>query len=368
MQSTRIRVAREWCGLTQAELAGRTEATQPAIASVEAGRYQASDELIKRIARATGFGTRFFERGELPELAAGTLLYRTQASVKQGSKTQAHARCLVGLDLAEMLAPRLKGIPVRIPKLSEDPITCARIARSSLGLAPNTPIKNLLRLLEKSGVFVFSIPLAIEGLDGFSAWACANASRPVIALLGGKHGYRSVFTTAEELGHLIQHHPLTVSISEADKQAKLFAQEFLLPEEAMELEMPRPVTLSGLADLKVRWGVAIQFLAKRAATLGYTTPNQNRYLLQQIGSQRMRKFEAGDEQIVPEKPMLLRTMAGMLYGNPINLGKLSDESGLSGTQLREILAMDDAPRPQVIEFRSPSNKPSAEPLPQLKVK
>jgi Zn-dependent peptidase ImmA (M78 family)/DNA-binding XRE family transcriptional regulator len=350
MQSTRIRLAREWCDLTQTELSERTGATQPAIASIEAGRYQASSDLIAKIASATGFGVRFFERGPVPELSAGSLLYRSLASVRRASKTQAQAHCLVSFDLAELLSQRLKSIPVVIPKLSEDPITCARITRSSLGIAPNTPIRNLIRVLEKSGVFVFQLPFETEGLDGFSTWAGVNAARPVVALLGGKHGYRPTFTCAEEIGHLVQHHPLTVSVVEAERQAKLFAQEFLLPEEAMELEMQRPITLSSLADQKAKWGVSIQFLAKRAVTLGYMTPNQNRWLMQQISTQRMRKFEAGDEQIVAEKPLLLKTMASLLYGDPINLSKLSSDSGLSGTQLREIIGLD-ASKSQVIEFR-----------------
>ena len=68
------------------------------------------------------------------------------------------------------------------------------MTRAALGLSPNTPIRGLLRILEKNGVWVFSLPLEVEGFDGFSAWAGRDPARPVIALLQGKSAFREVFT------------------------------------------------------------------------------------------------------------------------------------------------------------------------------
>ena len=80
------------------------------------------------------------------------------------------------------------------------------------------------------------------------------------------------------------HSPLTVRGSEADTQARAFAQELLLPREAMIEEMRSPVTLSNLAPLKPRWNVSLQMLIRRANGLRFITSNQYRYLNQWLDS------------------------------------------------------------------------------------
>jgi Zn-dependent peptidase ImmA (M78 family)/transcriptional regulator with XRE-family HTH domain len=346
MLGDRIKIARELAGLTQDELGRAVGTTQPGVASLESGRYRPSQEYLAKIAEATGFEASFFEKEDLPQLPAGSILYRTLASVKPAVKNRAHAFCLVSFELVETLGKRLKTIPLNLPRcIDDDPVTCARITRASLGLSPNAPVKGLIRLLEKNGVVVFLLPVEAEGFDGFSTWA---NGRPVIALLQGKIGYRTVFTLGEELAHLVMHAPLRVSTKEADEQARAFAREFFLPHEAMELEMARPVTLTSLLEMKTRWGVSVQFLAKTAEAYGYLTRNQYRYILQQIHWRGWKYQEPGDEAILPESPRLLRTMAEMLYGVPINLSKLSRESGLKKSMLRQILGLEAA---EVVQFR-----------------
>jgi Zn-dependent peptidase ImmA (M78 family) len=145
------------------------------------------------------------------------------------------------------------------------------------------------------------------------------------------------------------HSPLRVSAKEADKQARRFAQEFLLPAHAMTVEMQKPVTLSSLAALKTRWGVSISFLAKRAEALSLLTPNQYRYVIQQMRTAWGGRSEPGDESVIPERPRLLKKMSEMLYGNPIELPKLAKDSGLPVYFLRTILGLQTDMR--VIELK-----------------
>ncbi len=349
MIGPRIKLAREVAGITQEELAEFIETTQSGVASMEGGLYRPSAEFLETIALKTEFAPSFFEKGEIPEFPSGTLLYRAQASVKKGQKTQAHALCQVAFELAMALSSRLKKVPINIPKLTgEAPSKCAQIARASLGLSPDSPIKDLILTLERNGVWIFSVPMEVEGFDGFSSWAGRDLGKPVIALLRGKTPYREIFTTAEELGHLVMHSPLQVSVSEADEEARAFAREFLLPTEAMEAEMQKPVTLSRLAGLKNRWGVSMAFLAKRAQSLSLITNNQHRYLIQEIRSRGWDKSEPGDDQASHEKPRLFRKMAELLYGRPVSIAKLAKDSGLSPRILRSILCLEPA---RVLEFQ-----------------
>ena len=351
MIGTRIKLVREVCGFTQEELADLIGTTQSGVASMEGGLYRPSAEFLKTIAVKTGFTPSFFDKGEISEFPYGTLLYRAQAAVKKSPKTQAHALCHVAFDLANFLASRLKKVPVNIPRLvSEDPAKCAQITRASFGLSPNSVIKELILCLERNGVWVFSVPMEIDGFDGFSSWAGHDLGRPIIALLHGKTPYREVFTSAEELGHLVMHSPLQVSVSAADKEAKAFAQEFLLPAEAMENEMQVPITLSSLATLKRRWRVSMAFLAKRAASLSLITANQHRYLIQEIRSRGWDKSEPGDDETEREKPRMFRKMAEMLYGNPVNLGRLSIDSGVPLRILRDALGIETAAA-RVLDFK-----------------
>jgi Zn-dependent peptidase ImmA (M78 family) len=249
------------------------------------------------------------------------------------------------------MAKRLKKVPVNLPKLNDDPEHCAQITRASFGLSPNTPIRGLLRCLERNGVWIFSLPLEFDGFDGFSAWAGNDSSRPVIALLQGKTAFREVFTSGEEVAHLVMHSPLSgISMKDADIEARVFAQEFLLPKEAMLTEMQQPVTLSSLAVLKPRWGVSIAFLAKRAESLDLLTRNQYRYIIQQMRSHWGTGAEPGDEKIEPERPRMIVKMAEMIYGNPLDLRRMSKESGVSPKVLRDLLGLESAPA-RVLEFR-----------------
>jgi Zn-dependent peptidase ImmA (M78 family)/DNA-binding XRE family transcriptional regulator len=350
MIGARLKLAREASGMTQAELAEMIGTTQSGVASMEGGIYRPSPEYIKTIATKTGFTPSFFEKGEIPEFPYGTLLYRAHTAVKQSQRSKAHAMCHVSFELGCILAPRLKKVPVNIPKLSEDPSKCAQITRASLGLSPNSVVKDVTLCLERNGAWVFSLPMEVDGFDGFSSWAGYGPSRPIIALLGGKTPYREVFTISEELGHLVMHSPLRVSVAEADREARRFAQEFLLPAEAMESEMHPPITLSGLASLKKRWGVSMAFLAKRAESLAFLTKNQYRYLIQEIRLKGWDKQEPGDEDAVHERPRIIRKMAEMLYGKPVDLVRLSKDSGLAPRLLREALGIEPSAA-RVLEFR-----------------
>jgi Zn-dependent peptidase ImmA (M78 family)/DNA-binding XRE family transcriptional regulator len=348
---SRLRLVREICGLTQLELGELIGTTQSGVASLEAGIYRPSQTFLDTIARRTGFSVGFIDKEETQDFPFGSLLYRVHASVRPSDRTRAHGLAVVTFELATMLSSKLKRVPVNIPKLDEDPERCAQITRASLGLSPHTPIRGLLRSLERKGVWIFSLPLEVDGFDGFSTWVGNDDSRPVIALLQGKTPFREVFTAGEEVAHLVMHSPLRgVNAQDADKEARQFAQEFLLPEEAMRAEMPQPVTLSSLAALKPRWGVSLAFLAKRAESLELLTRNQCRYLIQQMRSRWGAKIEPGDDAIVPEKPRMLQKMAEMVYGDPINLARLSKDSGLSPDLLRQLLNLESS-RARILEFR-----------------
>jgi Zn-dependent peptidase ImmA (M78 family) len=333
-------LAREIAGLTQTELAERIGTTQSGIASMEANLYRPSQEYLKILAKETGFGLSFFEPSQIDEFPSGALLYRAKAAVTKAERQHAHGLTSIAFELAVSLGEKLKQVPVNLPRLKESPEKAAQITRTALGIAPHVPVVDLMQRAERNGILLLVVPREIAGLDGFATWVGSPYPRPVIALLGGNFGYRINFTLGEEIGHLVLHSPLTVSIVEADNQARAFAQELLLPREAMLDEMRRPVTLTNLALLKPRWNVSLQLLIRRASSLKLITQNQYRYLNQQVRSSGWHLLEPGDENIPQPKPRLMRKMAEIQYGNPIDLGRVSADSGIPTRLVAELLGVD----------------------------
>jgi Zn-dependent peptidase ImmA (M78 family) len=258
----------------------------------------------------------------------------------------------VAFELAVFLGQKLKQVPINLPRLKESPEKAAQITRTALGIAPHVPVVDLMQRAERNGVLILLVPREISTLDGFATWVGSPYPRPVIALLGGKVGYRINFTLGEEIGHLVLHSPLTVSVAEADNQARAFAQELLLPREAMLDEMRSPVTLTNLALLKPRWNVSLQMLIRRASDLKLITQNQYRYLNQQVRTSGWTQVEPGDEHIPQPKPRLMRKMAELQYGNPIDLGKLSTETGIPTQIVAELLGVElPKRRARVLDFK-----------------
>jgi len=341
MKGERIRQAREVSGLTQTQLAGLVGITQAALAQIEAGAYTPADHILTELATHTGFDIAFLKKEE-PPVEFPSVLYRAQAKVSPKDKARAHRLAQLFFEIVLQLKGRLKEIPVLIPRISGDPISAARIARNNLGLSPDTPIANIVTSIERAGVLILPLPLAIDGFDGFSSWV---AGTPVICSLAGKIGFRSRFTMSEELGHLVMHHPLRISIEQADEEARDFAGEFVLPEDAMRREMFSPITLASLAPMKLRWRAASQFLAYRAKDLDLVTYNQFRYLMQQMSARGWRgsSGEPGDAQIMQEQPRAVYKMVEVVYGPSPDWNRLRKDTGVPMRLLKALLVPSGRP-------------------------
>ncbi|MCF8451378.1 MAG: hypothetical protein K9G49_16015, partial [Taibaiella sp.] len=61
-----------------------------------------------------------------------------------------------------------------------------------------------------------------------------------------------------------------------------------------------------LGELKRKWKVSMISLLYRADDLGYLTPNQKRYLLQQFNEQKMRRREPKELDVPIERESLVK--------------------------------------------------------------
>lgn len=359
----RIKLAREFLGLSQTELAELCGVTQSTIAYIENGRFSPSDALIQSIASQTGFPLQFFERPVDIQTPMGSLLFRSRTSqALQSDKTRAYRFAQLAYEFANRLMTKVKPLPVKVPSLVDDsPSEAARITRAALGLPPDTPIRHLCNTLERAGVLVAVMPQRFRGIDGFSFWTGPNGDRPVIIVAPDLPADRLRLTLAHELGHLVLHSAVRGDISSVEDEAWEFAGEFMVPEESLKQELIPPVTLVALAHLKPRWGMSMQALIMRAAAVGIITPRQKTYLIKQMRARGWWLNEPGAEFVPEEKPRAIRQLAEINYGQSLNYFRIASDLGFPVPLVEHILSTCAGPsgtaehrsvsRGKVVSFR-----------------
>ncbi len=334
----RVRLAREYRGLTQTELARQIGVTQPYIAQVEGGLRQLSDAALEAIALKTGFPLAFFRQGSPPDFALGSLLFRSQAAVTSRERSRVFRYGQLAYEMVErVLAPGLTRPEVRLPKLTGRVSTqeAAGLTRDALRLPLGQPVPHLIDAAERAGVLVIMLPTPIEKGDAFSIWAGVRAETPVIAVGDGKPGDRVRLTIAHELGELVLNSSARGRLDEMEREAYRFGAELLMPEEAMREELVPPVTLTALAELKPRWKVSIQALARRAYDLGIITHRQYTYLFEQLSASGWRLHEP--ISIPVERARGLRKMVEVRYGKPPDYARLASDARLTVPFVRKLI-------------------------------
>ncbi len=336
----RIKQAREICKLTQSQLAQEVGVAQSTIAKMEVDVRDWPDDLVQAIAMRTGFPVSFFHQGVGPEFSLGSLLFRCRASLSSTDKTRIRQLGQLIFELEEKMAVQTKPIQLHLPSFQgEDPIEAARVTRATLGIPPDTPVPHVINRIERNGVFVFALPDSAQQFDAFSLWSDNDPRRPVMMVNSVKSGDRLRLSVAHEIGHLVLHKSPRGSLKEIEKQAYAFAREFLMPSEAMKREIKRPVTLTGLAALKPRWGVSIQALIRCAYELGISSEGQYRYLSEQITKLGWRLREPENLDIPVEKPRLFRKLAEMTTGIPPSPRRLASMVCAGISLIEDVLAV-----------------------------
>ena len=302
-----LRLARQRLGFTQKTAAARLGIPQPVLSRIENGVAEPDSALLMKAAQVYGVPSDFFEIRDP--------VYGPPVSVhpmtRGKSDVTAHEldRITAELNIRLMhLARFLEGVDYTatadIPALDVEqygsPERIASTVRAHWSI-PSGPIKNLIQFVERAGVVI-----------GFSKFGGASVSgvtfrvsgRPPLILLNKEHpSDRMRFTLAHELGHLVMHRFPT---EDMEREANLFASALLLPAAEMRQAFTgRRVTLGLLAALKPEWKVAMQALLMRATDLNFVSPNQARYLWQQIASKGWRLREPPELDFAPETPTVL---------------------------------------------------------------
>jgi Zn-dependent peptidase ImmA (M78 family)/DNA-binding XRE family transcriptional regulator len=263
-----IVLARQSRGLTQVELGVKSGVSQSKLSKFENGLLRVGADDLGRLAVALKYPPEFFALTD-KVYGFGSACNYNRRRTSVGSKDL--YRMLADLNVTRMRMTRLlRGVEIEAAneffnadpdEYERDIERIAALTRAHWNL-PMGPVANLIGAIESAGGMVFKVSFGTLKIDALSQWA--PGSPPIIFVNSEIPADRARHSIAHELGHLVMHqHPYP----DMEKEADRFAAEFLLPAREIESELSS-LSMPKLADLKLRWRVAMQSLIYRARTLG----------------------------------------------------------------------------------------------------
>lgn len=339
----RVRQLRVMHGMTQTELADRVLTSQDQLSRLERGEVRCDAETEQMLAVELGVTDEYLRRPPTASLGAHSPQFRARSSVTKRDRSAAleWAR-LVDEEYTRLVAAGSVISPRLASGSGQDPVRSAHLVRDLLGFNQHEPLPYLVLAVERLGVRLFGLPLAVPTVDGFSAW---HGDTPVIGILAGVPADRVRFTVAHELGHLVLHQPSQTG-RQLEAEADEFAAELLTPRASIAEVLPPNPTLSSLTMLKTQWGVSIKVLVRRARELGIADADRTLSLYKQISKRGWNRKEPGF--VPPEKPRGFRKLAELSYGPGPNVERFAFDAGWSQELALKVLVeqatADELPR------------------------
>jgi Zn-dependent peptidase ImmA (M78 family)/DNA-binding XRE family transcriptional regulator len=301
-----IILARESRGINQLELADIIGMSKGNMGKIENGDIGIKEDVLELIAQATNYPVSFFKQED--EVYPEHIIYRKRAKVSSAVLTPINAKVnIIRFHVQYFLkALNIKSLDLPLFEVTEKntPQVIAHKVRKAWNIE-NPIIEDIVRLLESKGIAITSFDFNTERVD--SRCILTTTKYPVIIFNETLLGDRQRFSLIYQLGHLLMHIATKTSWDrDVAHEANLFAAEFLMPEKDIRKDFENGITLPLLADLKVKWKASMISLLYRADDLGYLTPNQKRYLIQQFNEQKLRRREPVELDVPIEKPSLVR--------------------------------------------------------------
>jgi Zn-dependent peptidase ImmA (M78 family) len=313
-----------------------------------------SDTAVATLVDKLGFPEAFFTERPSPSLTPRDLLFRAPKNItKRETGYLAEFARLAGEVLAwldsyhRLPPPVLPALPSGMPVAE-----AARQARDALGLPHDRPIANLTFRLERAGVPVVARGLAWPAVPekhvGYSARVGDHRDRPVTILRTQESWERTRWTISHEIAHHLLHWSADLP-EDAEDQANRFASELLAPADVLRDELPKLVTLAGLTELKLRWGISVGALIFHLSWNRFISDERTHTLRKQLYTRinpatgrTWGRDEPGADARKPERPILITTwMERCLGGTSPNL-----VSTLSGLWPPDIVAMFTGGQPK----------------------
>ncbi len=329
-------LVREAKGWTQRDLAAASAIHQSAISKYENGLVELRGANLRAVAAALGCPPELLTTPlPDPSLDAVSLHHRRRGSlmsVAATKKVEGLAQ-LTRISVEALLNASGSSPTVSLPTVvtDDEPIDSAAAAariRTAAGVAPG-PIHSLMEAVERLGVVVVQRPLGGTAQDAVSSWPFDPSRPPILVISTGLSGDRQRFTLAHELGHLLLHR-LPSDTQEAEADA--FAAALLAPAKDIHDDLEGLTTreIRRLVELKVKWGMSVAALVRRASDLELISERQYREFNVKLSRLGWRSSEP--VTIAPERPRALadaledQMRSGRTAGDLARIAMMTDEA------------------------------------------
>jgi Zn-dependent peptidase ImmA (M78 family)/DNA-binding XRE family transcriptional regulator len=353
----RLRLARNFLGLSQTELADAVEVSRTFIYKVEREEAAPSEQLRAALAEELGFPVEFFFRPLVDELAEEQAHFRKRVTTPQHVKHQAAALGTLFAEAIDYLDELLSLPEVRFPSIRcasvEDIERAAEECRRQWGLGLDAPISNMIRVLENAGAVVATFEGSSQKVDAFS-W---SRRRPIVVRSTLKKSpTRARWDYAHECGHLVMHEGSSLEEHEAEAQANRFAGAFLLPRAGFLREFPRSYRLNWrtMFQLKDRWGVSLQAMIRRAFDLQLIDARQYRSASIFVAKKGWKKSEPGEPEETEVPELVSLALQHLEQRHSVHPYHVAQNLCWTPTILERVLgvAAPNSPTPNVIPIRT----------------
>lgn len=288
---SRLSLARKRRGFTKNDLSRATDLSLKSLTTYEKGTQRPTALTVARLADALNFPVEFFMGPDLDQPPEGGASYRALSRMTARQQGQAEASATLAMMLSDWIDARFHlPVPADFPQYKmADPEAAAEAVRAEWGLG-DRPVRNMVHLLEKHGVRVFSLAEESAEMDAFSFWRGGRV--PYVFLNTQKTAEHSRMDAAHELGHLVLHggHEAPKG-REAEHEANLFGSAFLMPHGSVLAEATPGANLRQIIQLKRKWRVSVAALVYRMHRLGLLTDWQYRALFIELGKRGYRTNE-----------------------------------------------------------------------------
>jgi len=336
-------------GLTLQELGDKVGVTRQYINQLETGAKQPANDLTSALSEILKVTNSFFLKEVKNDVKYEQCHFRKRKTTPVGLANRVLALGTIFEEIVDIIDEYLELPETNFPDVElnnnypEESIErAAENCRKLWGLGLDTPILNMIRVLENNGAVITSFKEISEKVDALSM----NRKRPIIVRNGGKESCsRMRFSLAHECGHLVLHQGIETGCSITEKQADAFASAFLFPRKAFLKEFPACITPTRirweeLYSLKLRWKISVRAIIYRAHYLGLMTSQQYRTANVHLNKTGQSKSEFYDDEIPMEEPEILSAAIDTLYEHGISIFEIADRIGVSEEIIAQLTGYD----------------------------
>lgn len=326
----RLKEARVYNKMSITELADKLNVTKQMISKYENGKSSPTPEKSFILHNVLNYPREFFYTKENYKYISLGTFFRSRLTATKKSKEPAEFLLKYSLLIRAFLDEYVEFPKIMDFSIFDDyssPELAAEKLREILELS-NTPIDDMLELLEIMGIVVVKFGYDEDKVDAFSCSTLLNNQNYFAVVAGNTRSfYRQQFSLAHELGHFILHRDYNPQELEKDeykimeKEANDFAAAFLLPPSSFEKDLTKiNINLSSLLNLKKKWNVSIAAIIERSYQLNLISSKKRTGLYRAMNYHQWKNPEPLDLETPMTEPLAISQAIDLLIAEEVMTG------------------------------------------------